>query len=140
MIRILTAFAIVMLLAAPLSMLHAERRSYEVNRPLGEVIQELIDAMGASGMQFEVQQVYNAKTDGRQGMRLLLAPQNKVCELIFLEDAERKRSVIRVFTQDQVAGQRFHRLLTEELGMRESGVHKIPENRRPWPVQPDLNR
>ncbi len=120
---------------APLGGLAAEKRTYEAAQGLGDLVVKFIDEMAAAGFVFEVQKIYNANQDRKEGMVLLFGRERKLCEITFHPDANGRRTVFVVQAQDRDVTNKFHELLTQKVGMREVGVTQGNFDTS-WPVRP----
>lgn len=115
--------------------LAAEKRTYEAAQGLGDLVVKFVDEMAAAGFVFEVQKIYNANQDRKEGMVLLFGRERKLCEITFHPDANGRRTVFIVQAQDREVTNKFHELLTQKVGMREVGVTQGNFDTS-WPVQP----
>lgn len=119
----------------PLSGLAAEKRTYEAAQGLGDLVVKFVDEMAAAGFVFEVQKIYNANQDRKEGMVLLFGRERKLCEITFHPDANGRRTLFVVTAQDREVASKFHELLTQKVGMREVGVSQGNFDTS-WPVRP----
>ncbi len=109
------------------------RRSFSSPQPVGNAVQQMLDALAARGIAFEIQKVYDAKTEGKHGIVLKLKSRGTMATILFVEKGT--GSIFHLQTEDYGDSNLLGRIFLSDLKMAEIGLG--PDKADPgtgWPV------
>lgn len=111
------------------------RRSFQAQKPMGQLVQQMLNAFGKRGITFAIQKVYDAKKDGKHGMVLRFKPRGTMASILFVEKG--KQSVLILSAQDYEDATRIGTVFLRDLKMQEigRGPDSVNDSASGWPVQ-----